>query len=116
MGLAACQKTPTVNQEGVVNQAVLTDIAQKKINLSRWGDRGRRFQLLQPGMTKREVVTLLGTPDEFPKDKPDILQFSPDDHFDGGATGPDWALELRFEAGKLKEVRFSKRVYGPPPG
>jgi len=98
------------------NHTVVNDIIQKKIDVSRWGDRGKAFQYLKIGMTKAEVVNLLGAPDEYPKDKPDILQYSPNDHFSGGDTGPDWALVLELKSGRIKDIRFSKWVFGPPPG
>jgi hypothetical protein len=98
------------------NPAVVEDIIQKKVDVSRWGDRGKGFQFLRIGMTRAEVWSLLGPPDGYPKDRPDILQFPPDDHFHGGDAGPDWALVLEMESDRVKEIRFSKWVYGPPPG
>jgi len=110
MGVMSCQKNLTPNQ------AVLNDIIQKKINVSRWGGPGKQIQFLRTGMIRTEVIALLGSPDEYPKDKPGVLQYSPNGHFSGGDTGPDWALVLELESGRVKKVNFSKWVYGPPPG
>jgi len=97
-------------------KAVLDEIEQKGIDLSRWGKTGQLFAQLSGGMHRETVYELLGQPDFYPEDKTHTIQYNPDGAFNGGKNGPDWSLRIHFVDNKVTKIEFSKSIYGPPPG
>ncbi len=108
-------KTSTPDLEPA-NQALLSEINEKAIDLSRWSTIGHLFKDLQLGMHRNAVYKLLGEPDQFPEDKAKVVQYNPDGGFRGGESGSDWSLKIFFSDEKVNEIGFTKSIYGPPPG
>ena len=116
--LACCYSGPgeTNVPSRVTNESIQQLIESKNIDLSRWKRIGKQIPLLKLGMTRKEVIDLLGEPDSYPEDKTKMCQYPPGDGFSGGPDGPDWNLVIHFdEDNRVSKFDFLKWVAGPPP-
>jgi outer membrane protein assembly factor BamE (lipoprotein component of BamABCDE complex) len=108
----AWSESPAV--DGSIAADINKEIVTKKIDLKGWKAKGSELKNLKIGMTRKNVVKILGKPDPYPENQKDFCQYSPTP-FNGGEHGPDWSLLIYFNDDKITGFEFRKWLYGPPP-